>query len=798
MSKFSRAGRPLRQATFSLLCASAWAAAWAAPLAIDLPAQPLGDALKSLARSAGVTIAADGALLAGKQAPAVRGQLELSDGLRQLLRGSGLEFVQSIPGTYLIRAVQLDTVTVSAQAVRDAATEGSASYAARGATIGKTVQSLREIAQSVSVITRQQLDDQNLNTVEEALRTSTGITAVSQGEGTAVFYSRGYTMNAQYDGVPAGRQIINGYKQLDTAVYDRIEVLRGPSGLLQGSGEPGGTVNLVRKGPLDQFQISAAVSAGSWSNFRTEADITGPLDAEGRVRGRIVLAAEDRKYHYDAARNRQQLAYGTLDWDLTSSTLLSLMATRQHSRLTGRSAGLPTYADGSFLAVPRSTSVGADWQRWEYPINEYAAELTQRLGNDWKAKVSVRQRRTNFDSAFLNMGAPVDAASLTTDFSARKTDWPVENQDIDLNVSGPFDLLGRRHELVLGFNRSKVDVKGGYAWSYFSGRDVFNPGISAADLAEGKPSFEEREIQSGVYGAARLKIADPLTVVLGGRMSRFVIDSRSVDSGGWTDYSKARNEFTPYGGLIWDIDPRFTAYASYAEIFVPQGDKEVSGQRLAPRVGWQTEVGIKAELLDKRLNASLAYFRIRDKNRSMPDPDSSHVCDTWNGACYIGAGLVQSQGMEGELSGKLTPQWNVSAGYTYNATEFLRDGNAERVGQPLLTYVPRHILRLWSNYTFKPADFGGALQGVSVGGGITAQSRMYSTSGSATIRQGGFAVANLRVGYRINQHLSATLSLNNVFDRRYYESIDTTGGGNYGSNYFGAPRNVMLALRATY
>ncbi|MEG1769053.1 MAG: STN domain-containing protein, partial [Comamonas sp.] len=119
MSKFSRAGRPLRQATLSLLCASAWAAAWAAPLAIDLPAQPLGDALKSLARSAGVTIAADGALLAGRQAPAVRGQLELSDGLRQLLRGSGLEFVQSIPGTYLIRAVQLDTVTVKAQAHRD-------------------------------------------------------------------------------------------------------------------------------------------------------------------------------------------------------------------------------------------------------------------------------------------------------------------------------------------------------------------------------------------------------------------------------------------------------------------------------------------------------------------------------------------------------------------------------------------------------------------------------------------------------------------------------------------------------
>lgn len=774
----------------------------------DIPAGPLEGVLNRLGREAGVLIGFGSAVTEGLRSHGVSGSLTVPDALSRALAGTGLGAVRSAGGGYALSALPasaarpadesgaatLAAVTVSAQAVRDAATEGSGSYGAGNVTVGKTVQSLREIPQSVSVVTRQRMDDQNLTTVEEALKAATDVTAVSQGEGTAVFYSRGYTMNAQYDGVPAGRQIINGYKQLDTAVYDRIEVLRGPAGLLQGSGEPGGTVNLVRKGPLDQFQISGAVSAGSWHNYRSEVDITGPLNASGTLRGRAVLAAEDREFHYDAARNRQQLAYGTLDWDLTPDTTLSLTATRQHSALTGRSAGLPTFADGSFLAVPRSTSIGADWQRWVYPVNEYAAELTQRFANDWKAKVSVRQRKTNFESAYLATTAAVDPATLTTDFSGRKTDWPVRNQDIDLNFSGPFELFGRRHELVFGFNRSKVDIQGGYAWSYFSGRDVFDPGIPSSALAEGKPTFAERETQSGFYGAARLKVAEPVTLVLGGRVSRFLIDSRSISDSVWSDYSEARNEFTPYGGLVWDIDKRWSAYVSYADIFVPQGDKDYSGRRLEPRIGWQTEAGLKAELMENKLQASLAVFRVRDKNRSAADPDPSHVCDTWNGACYVAAGLVQSQGVEAELNGKLAPHWNVSTGYTYNSTKYLKDGNADNVGQPLLTFVPKHIFKLWTHYSFQPRDLGGALQGWSVGGGVTAHSRMYVRSGAATIRQGGYATVDLQLGYRINKNLSATLSLNNLFDRNYYESLGTPAVG----NYYGAPRNAMLTVRATY
>lgn len=761
----------------------------------------LASVITRFANEAGVQLSVEGSLTAGLQSPGVKGAYSVSTGFAMLLNGTGLEVAHLGNGFYTLRKAPLPSSegltvlpTITAQAVRDAASEGSGSYGVSAVSIGKSVQTLREIPQSISVVTRQRMDEQNLTTVEDALKTATGVTAVSQGEGTAIFYSRGFTMNSQYDGVPAGRQIINGYKQLDTAVYDRVEVLRGPAGLLQGSGEPGGSVNLVRKGPLDQFMISGSLSTGSWNNHRGELDVTGPLNATGTVRGRAVLAIEDRDFHYDTAHNRQQVLYGTLDWDITANTMLSLTATRQHSTLTGRVNSLPTYTDGSFLNVPRNTSVGADWQRWEYPINEYAAELSHRFDNDWKAKVSVRRRTTNFDTSILVVSSAVDPLTNTVDYRGRKTNWPVKNQDIDINLGGPFELLGRRHEFLIGYNNSLLDMNGGYQWTYFNNRNLFNPGIDESSLAPSKPNFVEQETQSGFYSMARLKIADPVTLIIGGRLSKFQIKSRSADDDIWSDFSKTQNRFTPYGGLVWDLNTQLTAYVSYTNIFVPQGEKDVSGQRIDPREGWQAEAGLKAALMDNKLNASVAVFRVRDKNRSVLDPNPAHVCDTWNGACAIAAGQAQSQGWEAEVSGKITPNWNVTAGYTYNTTKLLNDGGSVNEGQPLLTFIPKHLFKLWTNYRFTPNDFGGALSGWNLGGGLTAQSNTYNGSSPAIIHQAGYATLGMQVGYRISKNVDVSLTINNLLDRKYYETI---GGTDIG-NYYGAPRNAMLTLRGAF
>ena len=366
MSKFSRAGRPLRHATLSLLCASAWAAsvAWAAPLAIDLPAQPLADALKSLARSAGVTIAADGALLAGRQAPAVRGQLELSDGLRQLLRGSGLEFVQSIPGTYLIRAVQLDTVTVTARADHSGTTEGTGSYTQTGPTRSATglALTLRETPQSVSVMTRQRMDDFKLETLTDVMEQTPGVTIDRQGDGNNIMV-RGNAVNLQVDGL---RQMASGwyantqmlYTMDDMVEMDRIEVLKGSSGLMNGDGYYGATVNMLRKRPTPEFKASVGAGVGSRDNYRADMDIGGALNESASVRGRLVAAAADGKEFRDHAKRSNQTLFGTLDIDLSERTLLNVGFTRRHREYygAGSTSMIQAYAaNGQYMGLqPRA------------------------------------------------------------------------------------------------------------------------------------------------------------------------------------------------------------------------------------------------------------------------------------------------------------------------------------------------------------------------------------------------------------------------------------------------------------
>ncbi|VGO10739.1 TonB-dependent siderophore receptor [plant metagenome] len=766
-------------------------------MSFAIPAGPLDAALAQFGQAANVSVAADPRLTEGLHSPGLHGRYTVLHGLDALLAGTNLQSQATANGFMLRRAAsspdQLSPVIVTAAI--DATSEGAGSYAATAATIGKRPRSLREIPQSVSVITRQQLDDQNLTTVHDALSKATGVTATTQGDGTSVFYGRGYAMEAQFDGVPTGFSALNGYSQLDMAVYDRLEVLRGPSGLLQGAGEPGGVVNFVRKRPLPEYQVAGSVSAGSWNNYHADLDVTGPMNHSGSVRGRAVLAAEHREFFYDTGKHRQVTGYAVMDADLTPSTTLTLSGALQRNKLSGRNNGLPTYADGSFLDVPRSTSVGARWNTREYPISEAGAELRQDLGAEWSMQSSFRYRRSGLDGNYLKTASGVDPVTHLVDFTGRRQDWQSVSRDFDINVGGPVELFGRRHELLVGFNRSYFHTEGASSSLSMPGLDLSSPELDRLALPPiSSPGFGEQEVQSGFYGTARLKLADPLTLVLGGRLSKFFSRATTDDDREWAYYGQESGEFTPFGGVVWDIDRTFTLYGSYADIFKPQSAIDVSGRTLEPRVGWQGEVGVKMALVEDRLHASLAAFRIRDENRAITDPDPSHVCETWNGACSVAAGLVQSQGWEFEVSGRPLPNWDLIAGYTFNDTKYLRDSAGGNAGRPFLSTAPRHLFKLWSVYRFDGNDLGGALQGWSLGGGLNAQSAITAGTQDAQVRQGGFYTVAAQVGYRHDRNLTVTLTANNLFDRRYYERVN--GVADY--NFIGAPRNLMLTVRMDY
>jgi len=770
----------------------------------DIPAGPLGETLTRIARESGRGISVAPELVAGRSAPAVRGRYSAEDAARLALAGSGLELVVTPSGALGVRqgetslapvnvsATTLAELRVTAAAERSATSEGSGSYAAQAATIGKTSQSLREIPQSVTVITRQRMDDQHLVSVTDALRTATGVVSTGYYDQETPTV-RGFSMNEQHDGVP--QQGGSSGLAPDLAIYDRVEILRGSSGLMSGSGEPGGAVNFVRKRPQTEFGFGATLAAGSWNNRRAVVDVNMPLSEDGAFRGRVVGAYQERDFFYDVAHNRRSTTFITLEYDLGPRTTIG--ASHAYVERDGHSFwGLPTYTDGSFIKS-RSAFVGPD-TNYLMKVEESAVDLKHRFDNGWEAKGALSRRAHRFDGygAYNNSGG-VDPATGLGGLAIGLIQSTTLRTGGDLSVSGPVELFGQTHTLAFGYNKSLYDYTGGANYVSASNVDLFNDHDFDA-LLPTRVNNKSQTVteQAGYYGMARIKLAEPLTLVLGGRWTDYESKSRTVRpaKGRWTrSNAEANGEFTPYGGLIWDFSQQMSLYASYTDIFVPQTQMDAAGKVLDPRVGWQGEVGVKGEFFDGGLNASVAVFRIRDENRAMTDTANIGCGGTSTGTCYTAAGLVQSQGWEAEVSGSPAPGWDISAGYTYNQTEYLRDTNAANVGERFNGGTPTHLFKLWTHYRFDHRLFDGALAGWSVGAGLRAQSSVYNGTSTATVKrreQPGYAVASLQVGYKMDRHWSATLAVNNLFDRRYFELVSGTGF----ANIYGEPRNVMLTV----
>jgi len=788
----------------------------------DIPAGALDSTLKTFASQAGVMLSIDASLTQGKYGPGIKGSYSVEQGFRALIAGSDLQVIEDADHSYSVRARSperqsttgsdvppgtqtLSRVRVESQTV-DPTTEGSGSYTSSAITIGKTAHSLRETPQSVSVVTRQRMDDQNFSTLGDALEQVTGVDSVDGiGQGFSTFYSRGGLLTPQYDGVPAAAGTTNQSTQaLDLAIYDRLEVLRGPAGLLQGAGNASGVVNLVRKRPQSDTRISTSLAAGSWNNYHGDIDVTGALNNEGTLRARAVVAGLDREFYYDVAEEQSWTGYAIVEFDLAESTTLGLSYAAQRGDLTPFN-GLPASITGDWLPVPRSTFIGMDWLSVDRGINEVVADLNHRFGNDWVARATLRQRDWDRDQRWILTRSAVDPAVNRTVMRLDHWKYDYESVGADLNISGPLRLFGRTHEWVVGYNFDQYEERGGLALVTFPDEDLFNPGIVESDLLPVTNVNATRTEQTGFYGMARVQLLDSLTAVIGGRLSDYNTKTRALAPARspWTNSSaNTSDEFTPYGGLIWDVSSHFSLYASYAESFSPQAITDFFGEVLEPVIGWQVESGIKGEFFDGQLNTSLALFRTRNENSALLDPDPTHVgCGgTPDGACSIASGLTEIEGWELEISGSPLPGWELSAGYADNETTIIKDSDPANIGQPISSYNPARMLKLWSNYRFASQFSGSVLRGLNVGLGVESNSTVRTSNlyvvryGFTPVEQSGYTVLNAQVGYRFSNKLQVSLTVNNLTDRKYFRYVNDARS----FNYYGDPRYATLSVRSTF
>ncbi|THF62618.1 TonB-dependent siderophore receptor [Pseudothauera rhizosphaerae] len=791
----------------------------------DIPAGPLAGALNRFAEEAGVLLTASGEATKGRTSPGLKGSYGVSAGFAALLVGTGLEAYRQAGGNYGLRPAPvvdkhgeatLAPVTVTAASERIGVTEGSGSYTTHSSTYGKG-QSLRETPQSVTVMTAQRIQDQGLNTLESVMEQTPGVVHQMYDTSRSYFYSRGFEIgNFQIDG---NSSLSNGWvtEQIDMALYDSVEVLRGSDALYGVSGNPGGAINLVRKKPTRDFQLKGMLSAGSWNNFRTEADISGPLALDGRVRGRFVTALEDREFFYDHADSDKQVFYGIVEADVTDSTMLTIGAHYDRHDATFWSFGIPRYSNGDDLRLSRSFFGNSSDDNTDRKRRSFFARIDQKFGSDWSLGIEMSRTKTDsyrLDHLFYGAIDPLTG----TGFAGRGASYhyPETQRTIDAALKGKFQMFGREHRLTLGANWSDFEL------SRTGARR--NSGRIAADIFDFDPSqygsndpyypftaVDQDRTEKGFYGSLALKIADPLTLILGGRQSWYDFKqtqySYSVPSGLLTSVSQTSRKddsvFTPYIGVVYDINNSWTTYASIADTYQSQSTSlkaPLPGSPLDPITGRNHEIGIKGELFGGRLNTSLALYKIDRKGTAVRDSSYPNTPgDLGSSCCFLDTGHRVSKGIEAELGGEILPGWQLAVGYTYNDNE---DKQSKGVFSSI---TPKHLFKLWTSYQLR-----GQLAGLKVGGGLTAQSKTYVSGSASTFNavsglydgptvdyeftEPGRALVNLFAEYRFNPQWSLALNVNNLFDKRYYQVVGTTDSG----NWYGEPRNVMLTLRASY
>ncbi|MGX9777384.1 TonB-dependent siderophore receptor [Janthinobacterium aestuarii] len=788
------------------------AAAATATLDFQVPAGDLATALRQVASQSRVILSFTPEQTRGKTSAGLNGRHDVLAALNGVLRGTGLKAERSANGSYVLRPADAAAggeamammPEVSVKAQQDA-TEGSGAYVSTLpiATATPLGLSIRETPQSVSVITQQRMQDQGLNTIAQVMAQTPGITLFSLGSERTGFTSRGYSItNYQLDGVSThsenlGLNAIPSQSLADMALYDRIEVLRGASGLMTGAGDASGAINMVRKKPTAQFQASVEGELASYDERRAMADVSGPLNETGTVRGRLVTVYEEGDSIIDGYSRDKKVVYGVVKADLSRDTKLTAGVTHQRKRSNGSLSylGFPLfYSNGVMTDLPRSFSPAAKSNRFDTNSTDLFATVEHALANDWKLKISANRVQSSQEerAVYLSVsgGFPDQATGDGLSLNADYRDYQLQVNSVDVNVRGPFSAFGRQHELVLGMDYSEFQ-------STTDGR--FDRGVENTPVnlyrwnRTATPEFggttviyDSTRRQASAYAASRFNLSERLKLIAGAKVLRYsenyISDAPSVNFYSASPASESR-VFTPYGGLVFDIDGTHSAYASYSTIYQPQASQDRYGKLLAPREGKTFEAGIKSGWLDGRLNTSAALYQIRQSNLSESDPGYT-VPGTNNPANRAIKG-AKTQGVDVEATGAITPDWNISASWSYNQTE-------NNAGKAILTTFPRHLVKLWTTYRL-PGD----LNRLTIGGGVNWQSRVYSDIDAWQINstmhweQKAHSVASLMARYDVNDKLSATVNVANLFDKKYTASVSDW----WYSGMYGPARKVALSVR---
>lgn len=781
-----------------------------ARLRFDLPPGNLGPTLQAFAARAGISVSFAPELTQGKPSAGLRGDYSIDEGFAALLAGSGLEHAAGPGNTYSLRqaaaqAAQRATTLATVRVVEEEPVNDTGLKASTQETATKMRLSIRETPQAISVVTADSIEQRQARDITSAIELLAGVVPSASSTiggpfaGRGLEQSEGFSVRGQ-DLKPDRDVRVDGFmmaaSKFDVALFDSIEVLKGPASTLYGQGSLGGLINFVRKKPQAERAANVELQAGSWDTYRAAADVTGAFDENARVAGRLIAVYDDADSFIEGVWTRSNVLAPSLDWQIGDRTRALIEFLYQDDRFVP-SHGVPLFVENNRLRtpdIPRSRFIGAPSEDDSTSRNSAVdLRLDQQFDDRWLATLLLQKGKNKFSRYFDNYGhgglSPQGDTYLYADTYREQDDfWAGE-----LRLDGRFDAFGREHQMLLGVERNSKDLDGAFAYQKVGIGNIYSgefptDGTRARDLDVDEWTTENRN--TGAYAQLLFNVADRTKVLAGLRRDRA---EQSTDS----DTLKSQAT-TLRVGVTQELSKNITAYASYGESFNPVEDLAYDFSLLEPERGKGYEAGLKTEWFEQRLSATLAFYRLELDQRPIPDPDPDH--QALNPDASISAGLQRNDGIEIELAGSPLPGLDVAAGISWADSEY-RDPNDASFGLVPYGFIKRNG-GVYAAYEWQ----SGPLQGFGAGATYTyVGKRSFAYGGlvalgyvdNATSDQlwfEGYDRTDLNFFYNALPDWRFALQVRNVFDAKYIEHMRDVES----NNYFGAPRAYLLSARYTF
>lgn len=638
-----------------------------------------------------------------------------------------------------------------------------------------------ETPQSVSIVTRQQYEEQGATSVRQAVGYTPGVYANQIGASNRFDYivlrgfSDGSLDNIYLDGLKMmGDTNSHSSLVVDPWFLDSIEVVRGPASVLYGRSSPGGIVALNSRKPSFDPGGEIKVFAGNNNQRGAAFDVTGPVDDNDRVAVRLTGMTRYADSQFDPLKEERYALMPSLTWRITDSTRLDLMAYLHRDPEGGSHSGLPyegTVVPHAGQKISNTFYEGEDdYDKYDRRENMVGYNFEHAFDSGWSVRQKLRYLHTKVNLNQVYAAGWLNDTELNRGYSG--SDEKMNAITLDNQLDGSVETGPVNHRLLMGvdYQRRSNNVAGYYG--AFPAIDAFNPVYGADPDYITQYSSEKHKLeQTGIYVQDQMSL-NKWRLTLGGRHDQVKVTN--VNKLNDTSDTLDQGHYSSRAALLYLFDNGIAPYVSYSTAFTPTSFTDENGKILEPMKGKQWEAGLKFEPEGTQTMYSASVFRINQKNIATKEEPTDP---------YRSIGEIESEGVELEAVGQLTDSLRLQAAYTYTDIRYKKSSPEEQGKRAV--YAPRNQASAWLSYDVK----SGPLDGLTVGSGVR------YVNGITSDRQNthtlpSYTLVDLAVGYDLSKvglkGLSAQVNVNNLTDKSYIAACNSLS-----YCYFGAERSIV-------